>query len=354
MLDSASPLNLLRETENALKWITSAGVSLQETALGFSTQDSYQVSSLSLAAEQTGLNIIGLDGASQNVKLVDQLLLQSRIKEVVLAFNSYDYSKATKLLEALLAISTNAKTTQILGAVKDVSEAYARWDEFDYSAAVPLLGKAYGVLRIWRKEILDVIQLDQVEKNLSFLSNLLKETKKVTYPSELLALDLWKNGLRRYYERNNSDAIIRFYRSVEAMIQTQMHKEYGIDASNFVTPYPVAIKEETIRTFLSELGFERPPKKLGLNDGLVLLRILKDPFANQIPEKVVAGLQTSRNQCVLTHGLGLPSEEAVLGFSRDVEAILRLFVKNQGNDPDWNSADHIALDASTLPRITFV
>ena len=332
---------------------------MQDSVLGVLTASSYQVSSLSLIAEQTGLAIIAADIDVKNQKLVEQLQLQRRLKDIVSVFNSHEYAKATKLLVELLASSSNPRDAQFLTALRSISEGYAKWDEFDYRQAIPMVGGAMGALKTWqqawREDISEGMQFKQIGNNLAFLAELVKGTKGMTKTSSLLALDLWKNGLRRYYKGNNSDAIIRFYRAVEAMVQARLRDEYGVDASRLIEPYPTKLTKEVREAFLRELGYEKFPPKLGANDGLVLLRVLSDPFAKEIPPETITGLQTSRNQCVLTHGLALPSDEALLGFSKNVEAILRIFFKSKGEeiDPVAGAAEHISLDDSELTRITF-
>lgn len=270
----------------------------------------------------------------------------------VSSFNSFDYAHAMEIFSNLLGKATSIKSRRMMEVLSLLSEAYLKWDSFQYeetwrkiSQCITRMEECLIEFEEEGKEFLKSLQ-----NNLNFL-NTVRDKEKI---SLLRTVDLWSNGMRRYYEKKCDDAIIRFYRALELCAQYRLITKYNVDTSNFSrTCHNIA--NEKLTKFLEMIKMNAPPENIGLFHSITLLRTIEDSFATKIPEKVMFKLMSSRNSCILVHGFNVISDQTILEFAKEVEAILRILfeVENMNYENVKNQSTLITLDKESLSRLIF-
>jgi len=239
------------------------------------------------------------------------------------AFNSYEFLKAKEYFERLRGVF-DANRRNIYQALKYLSEAYHKWDLFDFKGAANRLTTALKLLEqnlnsefgrayrgVWEK-------LQKQNEILTRLQGLSFSEKEPLPDSVRLVLyfELMNNAKRRVQQKKYDDAVCRFYRLLEATAQLLLWKKYHINVSKFAETadkLPVSAKSlfkqsspKTPFLFLNALvnlfqGESLPPV-ISLKKSRQLLEQL-DPQIKKL--NLCARLDTVlpiRNQSILAHG----------------------------------------------------
>jgi CRISPR-associated protein (TIGR02710 family) len=267
----------------------------------------------------------------------------------ITSFNSLDYEHAMEIFSKLSEKAAAIRSRRILEVLTLLSETYLNWDSLRYEEAWRKINQCMSRLQECLAECGEESKelFEYLKKNADFL-NAIRSNNRL-----FMTVDLWLNGMRRYYEKKCDDAIIRFYRTLELCAQYRLSK-WGINTSRFSRTCN-SIPKDKLEMFLETIKAKAPPETIGLFHALTLLRILGDPFALRIPKEALARLMHSRNNCILVHGIDVTSDHTVLKFASEVEAILKiLFEIENVNYPDVkNQATFITLDRDTLNKIIF-
>lgn len=196
----------------------------------------------------------------------DELAIEEK-KSISLYFNSGRYLEAIEIaVKALNKVSPREKS--FFELIKQLINAYYKWDSFFYSNAKHELNKAEGQLRLCVSQISNetklVSLLENIRENQRFLNILLgKEEEFATVPpteverkikrEEYVLLDLLANAKRRAeIENRYDDAIVRIYRAIEKRGQMELTK-YGLDASCInLDKIPESIKGEIKEKYFDE------------------------------------------------------------------------------------------------------
>lgn len=267
-------------------------------------------------------------------------------------FNLFDFAGAIEIFRNLSEKAMSIKSKRMMEALANLSEAYLKWDSFQYEEAWRKIGQCIArmeeCLVEFGKEGKEF--LESLQNNLNFL-NEIRNNDKI---SLLMAMDLWSNGMRRYYEKKCDDAIIRFYRVLELCAQYRLVTKYNVDTSIFSKTCKNIAKEK-LNKFLEITKMSALPENIGLFHSITLLRILEDSFATKIPEKVMFKLMYSRNKCILVHGFHVITDQTILEFAKEVEAILRILfaIENIDYEDAKTQATLVTLDRELLNRIIF-
>ena len=273
-------------------------------------------------------------------------------RDAIASFNSYNYTRAIELFTNLFNKATSIRSKRIMEILSLLAEAYLKWDSFHYTEA-------------WRKINRCITRIEEcsiefgeegkelwqhLQDNLRFL-DAIKEKGKIHL---FKTVDLWLNGLRRYYEKKCDDAVIRFYRALEICTQYRLTSKYKIDPSNF-SKTCCNIPRKKLDEFLGKIKMNTPPENIGLYHSVVLLRVLGDSFAMKIPEKVMFKLMSSRNSCILAHGFNVTTDQTVLEFANEIEAILKILFKLENVEYEYvkKQATFVSLDRDVLSRLIF-
>jgi CRISPR-associated protein (TIGR02710 family) len=269
------------------------------------------------------------------------------------SFNSFDYVHSMEIFNNLLGKATSIKSKRMMEVLTLLSDAYLKWDSFRYEEAWRKISQCVTKLQECLLECEEEGKefMESLKNNLNFL-NVVRDGDK---SSLLKTVDLWLNGMRRYYEKKCDDAIIRFYRALELCAQHRLIAKYNVDTSRFSETCN-NIPTDKLSKFLETIKVNSPPENVGLFHAIILLKIMEDPFAMKIPEKAMFKLMSSRNSCILVHGFNVIADQTILEFAKEVEAILEiLFELESINYSDVKTqATLIALERESLSRIIFV
>ena len=138
------------------------------------------------------------------------------------------------------------------------------------------------------------------------------------------------------HEKKFDEAVVRFYRCLEGIIQYQLRK-YSIDTSH---PTLSSIGETEVEKFLEMIGKKSLPENLSLFEGYLLLKdILKDKFTQKIDFDRIRGLMFARNHSILAHGTQVIKRETAMKFYKNIEHIIRLLFEEENINFQKTSED---------------
>lgn len=202
-------------------------------------------------------------------------------------FNNYDY----KLAKEVLHENYNPQdiTENMFATMIDI---YEKWDAFDY-------------------EEYDFNKIESYFTNIKELSDNKEAIKVLTdktndnYNSYRIA-DLINNAIRRIEEKRYDDAIIRLYRALELIGETELHEKYGIrktdirinDIDN------LDIEKNAKKNIKKRLDFKYPRYQIPLTTTYFILQKLYNDvglYYSQNKQKYQELFQ-KRNVSVLVHG----------------------------------------------------
>jgi CRISPR-associated protein (TIGR02710 family) len=276
-------------------------------------------------------------------------------RNAVSHFNAFDFPHAGAIIKSLVDRSSSLKNRMVLESLQWLSEAYLDWDSFRYHQAAFKVGGCIEKLKKCLQELGQDAQelVRRLKQNSEFVSSISKcREKKTTSP--LLALDLFLNGYRRYYERNCNDALVRLYRALECCVQHRLLSQYGIDSSSFSKTFN-KIRKEKLQKFLEMTKRMQIPYSLALSDSVALLRVMEDSFVSKIDDDYLRKIMNSRNYCILAHGYEVVRDETFLEFAREVESVLKIFFEIEGLDYSVKKieATYVSLDSGMLTSFLY-
>jgi CRISPR-associated protein (TIGR02710 family) len=209
-------------------------------------------------------------------------------------------------------------------------KAYDAWDKFDHKEARDILRK------IERKDAADNLNFlnELLERKARFRKDLEKNGIKMgEVPTEHIIVDLFSNAKRRAEEGKYDDACARLYRTLEALGQFILLKDYNIVSSDVKLEY---LRGKIQEDYTSEYENKRDRKdgkiKLGLVENFDLLKKLNNSVIivyNEKEEELKAYLNF-RNNSILAHGFN-PIEEEHYG---KLENSIRELISNVINNFD--------------------
>jgi len=170
----------------------------------------------------TGRVITGY-GTIKKTRL-SELLIDSKIKEVKMLFNSMEYDAAVKTADAAeKEIGIELNSDLILGFLRNLAEAYGYWDKMLYDTAAEAFKKI---------KVSDEIE-SELPVNFEKTLNMAKEAVNKAAKSRFYALiDKYFAALRYMDKGYYMIAVEMFYSAAEFAADYILEKEYGLDKSN--------------------------------------------------------------------------------------------------------------------------
>jgi len=233
-------------------------------------------------------------------------------REVAILFNKARYASAADILEKCISRVSKEKKP-FFKALREMVLGYDAWDRFQHSKAKTHLYKSLEILMALSSADGEMKRLvDQVERNLSFLWNLLAGEK----PSPFYFQDLLANARRRAeLEQKFDDAVARLYRAMEVLAQMELKGACKIDTSNVrAESIPAPIRQEFISKYQSK---EDKKIRIPLYGSFRLLQELANPLAANFfkaYDKEIRRLLEIRNSSILAHGFEPIKEKTFQGL----------------------------------------
>lgn len=212
---------------------------------------------------------------------IDSLRYRKAVQPFLAAWHRFAYDEAWQGISAL-APPPDIQLRSLHLRMRDFSNAFAAWDQFDHAKALHLLddyGSAAGSL------------LGPYLANLRILTteNLKREPLQI--------LDLWRNAERRAVQGRYGDAVGRCYRAIEWTAQWILSKNHGVDTSNLPADF-VPRELKLIPSLNDRL-------QAALYNAWELIRLKDSGPGRQFIEthsNRLKNLLNNRNQSILAHG----------------------------------------------------
>lgn len=178
---------------------------------------------------------------------LSELMIDSKIREVKMLFNSMEYDAAVKTADAVeKEIGIELNSDLILGFLRDLAEAYGYWDKMHYNSAA----EAFKKIKI-SDELESELPAD-FERTL----NAAKEAVNKAERSKFYAImDKYSAALRYMEKGYYMIAVEMFYSVAEFAADYILEKEYGLNKSNIDASKAVKLKgvdETWLEKFRSE------------------------------------------------------------------------------------------------------
>jgi CRISPR-associated protein (TIGR02710 family) len=267
------------------------------------------------ARDKGGLGVV-IDGREQQLYLQNpwDVLAIDALRDIHLLFNGCRFRAVQDLAEQT-ARRVDEKRLFFL-ALKDISEGFYRWDNFQYAQALNLIKRGMNVfhpfveghsgreLRLFYTQVassrdnLEMIQKD----TLLFKSNLSKKEREVVSQADGRAtvIDLLANAVRRAeVDYKFEDAVARLYSAIEKMAKVRLKVAYQLDNSDLdIERLPRAMRDDYLP--------EEPGEKiqLPLHRSYALLAGLGDPLGESYldTQDELRKALNVRNMSLLAHG----------------------------------------------------
>lgn len=242
-----------------------------------------------------------------------QDMLRARAQIMELRFGSAQ-ALLRGINESLLEDSERA----IRSSLMRLARAYAAWDAFhpagflDDYAEVDFGPAALAAFR------LGDAQLAEVKALAAEMAGGMEAMR--------LTIDLYNNGLRRFQSGQIDDAVIRLYRSMEALAQWVLRRDYGIDMNNLDTrkaPPRDRARFEALRSV------EDGRVKLDLRRAYELLGLLGSEVGGFFnAENGLAGFLLRSDASILTRGLTPIAETEARRLFELTHGLIEIEIKN--------------------------
>ncbi|MDH7514068.1 MAG: TIGR02710 family CRISPR-associated CARF protein [Clostridiales bacterium] len=263
---------------------------------------------------KNGIGVV-VDGQEKVIILEnpwDELALEEK-KKICFLFNSGRYFEAKQACDEA-ATKASERQRSLFIILKRFSEAYHKWDAFDYKPALHDLRRAIHQLEDVCSQLPDrhglVGFLENARENERFLKTS-EELKK----EEFRLLDLLANARRRArLEHRYDDALVRLYRALEKRAQMELGK-YGLEASDInLALVPSSIREEIRSKYYNE---RKGKIEVSLYAAYSLLKALEEEKgASEIGHRFFEYYETllvpvidQRNKSIIVHGDVLIDED---------------------------------------------
>lgn len=228
----------------------------------------------------------------------------------------WNYVAATKVLEEVSNcgyVENEVRFERMLY----MSRAFAAWDKFDYSNAVPLIDlyKRDEYIAPYNET------LKKINATLDWYESWKPEEKKKP-PGFMLIYDVLLNAERRAMQGKYDDAIARLYRALEMYAQFCLRMGNPRLASDDLD---ISLLPENCKEYFAAKRGPNNKVQIALTDDYNLLVYLKNPVGEvwkRRREKILAVLN-KRNFSFLAHGMIPLTEKDYL----DVKSVIWTFVK---------------------------
>ncbi len=310
-------LDCYRKADEAIKRVFSRGYSSSDLVVDYTGGTKNMSVSLALAAidkgycfsyvggetrTKGGVGIVesGSEKIYSNVNPWDFLGVDER-RRASGFFNKAQYAASEAIFRELSERATSRKT--LYRRLAMISEGFYNWDLFRHKDALVCLKNANI------EEMMEINGDEGVHKLARACHSLYQQLDVIMRCSENskkpcleLAHDLYANAMRRIQEGKVDDAVLRLYRLVEMLAQTELLAVYGIDVSH-VKPeqLPISVRESYIHTYTNA----RDNKiKLPQYACFSLLNELGNPLGTvyREHENQFKSVQDARNSSYLAHG----------------------------------------------------
>ncbi|QWF71552.1 TIGR02710 family CRISPR-associated protein [Methylomonas paludis] len=219
-----------------------------------------------------------------------QIRFERQIAPFRQAWSRYAYSEAYEGLRQITA-PTSPKLRSQYTRFRELSRAFAEWDNFNHPMALDILQKQAGTLNNEQRRYIGC----------ATRLNDLNATKQTA----ARLLDLYLNAQRRAAQGRYDDAIARIYRLLEWTAQWLLLSQTGIETAN--------VPAEQIPAGLSLTQNREGQWQAALHNAWQLVAIKTDgpatAFFNTQKENLLHHLQT-RNSSILAHGFAPINRQA--------------------------------------------
>jgi len=274
------------------------------------------------ARDKEGLGIV-INGREQQLHLQnpwDVLAIDAQ-REIRLLFNRCRFRAVQDLAER--TAGRVEKKRPFFLALKDISEGFYRWDNFQYTQALNLLKRGVRILRpfaeghsgrdlnLFFSQVTGCVDTLELIKNdtLLFKSNPSKKEPKMTSAADGRAavIDLLANAVRRAeIDYKFEDAVARLYSAIEKTAKVRLKVGYQLDNSD--------LDVEKLHQSLRDNYMPAEPDEkiqLPLHRSFFLLAELGDPLGHSYlgaQEELRKALNV-RNMSLLAHGFNPVTEK---------------------------------------------
>ncbi len=223
---------------------------------------------------------------------IEKIRFERQLAPYRQAWNRYAYGEAVAGL-ALITPPYNPLLRAEYGRFRDLSRAFAEWDNFNHATALELLQEYASKLPTTLKPLISIAS------RLNDQNPLKRDAAKL--------LDLYLNAKRRAAQGRYDDAIARIYRLIEWSAQWLLKSQCGIETSN--------IPGEAIPPGMILHKNRNGVYQVGLYDAWQLIKLKTNQAAAQFIEreqKHLLDYLLIRNQSILAHGFEPVHETAWL------------------------------------------
>lgn len=226
------------------------------------------------------------------------------IEDAIMLFDGGNYAAAEALLQRSRNSIDDPCARYEMEIFQNLVRLYDAWDHFGHKRANDLLQnvqKNFNDLQAvlpWAGPVLK----KSLHEHAAILKNLLGAEPGLHWVHDLMA-----NARRKSEEHRYADAVARLYRAIEALAQSRLRQQYGLDTAALPLPsLPSPLREEWA-------GDAREGVlQIGLQKGYHLLRVLGDPLGHRFQQDDLDNPRSplkARNDSVLAHGFQPVSEK---------------------------------------------
>jgi CRISPR-associated protein (TIGR02710 family) len=342
-------------------WLKSCSI-LNESIIADPTGGRKWMSSgATIAASFLGLNMIYIDAKfDQGKPVLDSMNIvplgnaydqtgfiaaeQGRI-----AFNSSSFETATTYFSDIRPSSSHR--SEFFKGIARISNTLAKWDRFEHYDN-KISDELHESSKMLDRSLKSgngtpelVIFLEGIEKLKEGISEL--EGQSQLIPGFII--DIFQNAKRRFILNRYDDCVGRLYRTLEAISQYFLLKEFDIQADN---PDYSKMNPEALQLYKNDPNLGELPLKLDLKRSFILLFLHDHQLGKSLIRQSkkgfnfeLEGLLNDRNSSILAHGFKPVGREKSEKFMIKIEAVLKT---NFGNEfEEWNTI----LTVPKLPRL---
>ena len=260
-----------------------------------------------------------------------------------------NFSTAYLLLEKLK--SKDPLLNSFVESFRTLSKGLMRWDQFNHKEAINeldfFLKNIKNVRHLVSTEDERIIQA--IEKKTIFTKN-----KEILNKLSIFhVVDLLSNAERKFQKKDNLDAILRLYRSIELFLEFRLlQHNFNVQNPNF-DKFPEEGKKHInivynqiwsgiVNKYNKSIGFEHDlfkNSRVYTKEMLALLEFFNDLQYKKLTEQIkiedILNLMELRNNSYLTHGLQsvLDSGSYVSKGKEILEKFKNFLIENYGQEP---------------------
>ncbi len=267
----------------------------------------------------------------------------TEISLITSAMRNYDFAGAINLHSTLKSKIRNSEVYKYMARLKELSEIYLRWDEFEHSnpnKKVSLSDDLREIMTHYSSEVsmLPEDSKAQIMKNICFLKNIenLWEEDNFIMHDKFRIIDLYQNAERLSERGFYTDALARLYRLLELIvfhIVAHIFSDSGIKLTRS--------DEVTISDLENLMEKDSTVSKIKVNDfrsnkfGVVdLIQVIKvkgeyQPLAKRYLDSSQSDIRESRNKSLAGHGTSPVRKEHYEAYRRYIIEWISKIMKNK-------------------------